>query len=79
MGTAAGIELVWGRAIAASPDPDAKRLEILAEMDAASHAYKAAEMAIIDDVIDPGETRKVIADMLVRARQDIKFKHRIDP
>lgn len=79
MGTAAGIELVWGRQIAAAADPAAKRLEIMAQMDAASHTYKAAEMAIIDDVIDPGETREVIAGVLSRARQATGFKHRIDP
>lgn len=79
MGTAAGIELVWGRDIASAPDPASRRSEILAEMDAASHAYKAAEMAIIDDVIDPAETREVIAGMLARAKREPAFKHRIDP
>ncbi len=79
IGTAAGIELVWGKEIAASPDPAARREEIIAEMDAASHAYRAAEMAIIDDVIDPGETREIIAGALSRAPRAAGFKHRIDP
>lgn len=79
MGTAAGIELVWGKQIAASSDPVTRREEIIAEMDAASHAYRAAEMAIIDDVIDPGETRDIIASALLRAPREARFKHRIDP
>ena len=81
MGPAAGVELVYGKEIAASPDPKAKRAELLKQADAASHAYLAAEMALIDDVIHPAETRAVILGTLARRRDTLVpgFKHRIDP
>jgi acetyl-CoA carboxylase carboxyltransferase component len=81
MGPAAGVELVYGKEIAASSDPKAKRAELLKQADAASHAYLAAEMALIDDVIHPAETRAVILGALARRRDTLVpgFKHRIDP
>jgi acetyl-CoA carboxylase carboxyltransferase component len=81
MGTLAGVEIVYGKEIAAAPDPKARRAEVVKAMDAASQAYVAAEMALIDDVIDPRETRAVILGALERTRGLTKpgFKHRIDP
>jgi acetyl-CoA carboxylase carboxyltransferase component len=81
MGPAAGVEIVYGREIASAEDPVAKREEITKRVDDASKAYVAAEMAIIDDVIDPAETRAVIIDALRRAKSSAApaFKHRIDP
>lgn len=81
MGPAAGVELVYGKEIAAAPDPKAKRAELLKQADEASHAFLAAEMALIDDVIHPGETRDVILGALARRRDHTPpgFKHRIDP
>lgn len=81
MGPAAGVELVYGKEIAQAPDPEARRAELLAQMDEEAHAYLAAENAYIDDVISPAETREVIASVLARTRGNIRpaFKHRIDP
>lgn len=81
MGPAAGVELVHGKEIANAPDPDARRAELMKRMDDASHAYLAAENALIDDVIHPAETRDVIVSALERTRPTLKtgFKHRIDP
>ena len=81
MGPAAGVELVHGKAIAKAADPDARRAELLAQMDAEAHAYLAAERAFIDDVIHPAETRDVIVSVLERTRGGMRpgFKHRIDP
>ncbi|WP_375460050.1 acyl-CoA carboxylase subunit beta [uncultured Enterovirga sp.] len=79
MGTAAGVELVHGREIAKADDPAAKRAEILKRVEAQSSAYLAAEMALIDDVIHPSETRRVIAHALDCARAVPGFKRRIMP
>jgi acetyl-CoA carboxylase carboxyltransferase component len=81
MGPEAGVELVHGKAIAASADPVAKRAEIMDKLKAESSAYEAAAMGLIDDVIDPGETREVILRTLkkVAASRQAGFKHRIDP
>lgn len=81
MGPAAGVELVHGKEIAAAADPEAKRAELLKQVDEESHAYLAAERALIDDVIHPAETRDVILAALARTKGIHKpgFKHRIDP
>ncbi len=81
MGPAAGVELVYGKEIAAASDPKAKRAELLKQADQASHAYLAAEMALIDDVIHPGETRDVILGAIQRrgTAASFGFKHRVDP
>ena len=81
MGTLAGVEIVYGKEIARAADPVAKRAEITKKVDDAARGYLAAEMALIDDVIHPGETRNVIADAIARARSDVPpgFKHRVDP
>lgn len=81
MGPAAGVEITYAREIAQAPDPDARRQELLARAQDQASAYLAAEMGLIDDIIQPGETRQVIADTLARARSTRTpgFKHRIDP
>jgi acetyl-CoA carboxylase carboxyltransferase component len=81
MGPAAGVELVYGKEIAKAPDPAARREELLRQMDEQSRAHLAAEMAVIDDVILPTETRDVILGALLRCRDRLQpgFKHRIDP
>lgn len=81
MGPAAGVELTFAREIAAAEDPDAKRLELLARAHEHGSAYRAAEMGLIDDVIDPAETRSAISATLARCAPACRpgFKHRIDP
>src|SRR5699024_4095834 len=81
MGPEAGLELVYGRELRRSSDPEAKRLEITQQIQQRSSAYEAAAMGLIDDVIDPRETRSVIARTLeICARSQLpSWKHRIDP
>jgi len=81
MGPEAGVELVHAKAIAQAADPAAKRAEIMEKLQDDSSAYRAAEMGLIDDVIDPGETRQVIIHALdkVDSARIAGFKHRIDP
>lgn len=54
---------------------------MLAAAEERSSAYRAAEMALIDDVIHPAETRRVLIEALSRARGRIKpgFKASITP
>lgn len=81
MGPDAAVELVHGRTIAQAADPAAARAEIMARLDEDSSAYQAAGMGLIDDVIDPAETRNVIIDALRKtaSSRETGFKHRIDP
>lgn len=81
MGPAAGVELTYGKKIAAAVDPAATRAEYMKNAEESASAYIAAEMALIDDVIHPGETRNIIRGVLDRARKTrvAGFKHRVDP
>lgn len=81
MGTAAGVELVHGKRIAAADDPDALRRSLVEAAEGEAEGYRAAEAGLIDDIIRPEETREVICEALDRACkvQRAGFKQRIDP
>jgi len=81
MGPEAAVQLVHGKAIAAAEDPAAYKETIMRKLREESSAYEAAAMGLIDDVIDPAETRAVIVQTLnkVAAGRVAGFKHRIDP
>jgi acetyl-CoA carboxylase carboxyltransferase component len=81
MGPDAAVELVHGKTLSQATDPAAKRAEIMAKLDEDSSAWEAAGMGLIDDVIDPAETRDVIIDALRKSSKarETGFKHRIDP
>lgn len=81
IGPAAGVELTYGKQIREAEDPAAKRSELLARAEAESSAYLAAEAGMIDDVIRPDETRKVIIDTLrvTDANRRAGFVSRVDP
>lgn len=81
MGPLAGVELVHARAIAEADDPAALKAELIQRAKEEASGYRAAEMALIDDIIHPAESRQVIVDLLRRTRagRTYGFKHRIDP
>lgn len=81
MGPVAGVELVHGRAIAESKEPDKLRAELLEKVLAEGAGHLAAERALIDDIILPSETRDIIVSTLKRGAgaTPAAFKHRIDP
>lgn len=81
MGPLAGVELVHARAIAKASDPEALRAALIEKATRDASGYRAAEMALIDDIVHPAETRELIAGMVARARASLRpaFKHRIDP
>ena len=81
MGPEAAVQLVHGKAIAQAEDPAAYKDAIMHKLKKQSSAYEAAAMGLIDDVIDPAETREVIIRTLHKtaAARLADFKHRIDP
>jgi acetyl-CoA carboxylase carboxyltransferase component len=81
MGPEAGVELVHGKELAQAADPVARRAEIIARLEQQSSAYEAAALGLIDDVIDPAETRTVILRTLAKtaAARVAGWKHRVDP
>ncbi|MDA5286243.1 acyl-CoA carboxylase subunit beta [Streptomyces sp. NPDC054904] len=72
MGAEGAANVVFRREIAAAQDPDAARAQRIAEYkDQLMHPYYAAERGLIDDVIDPRDTRSV----LIRSLAMLRAKH----
>jgi len=80
MGSAGAVEIVHRRELAAAEDPDATRRQLVTEYEEQfSSPFIAAERGFIDDVINPADTRAVIArslNLLRSKREDLpKRKH----
>lgn len=80
----AAVEVIWGREIQNSPDPEAARGKYLEEYDRNfANPYLAAALLLIDDVIAPAETRKkIIQDLqMLEKKESISSprKHGIMP
>jgi acetyl-CoA carboxylase carboxyltransferase component len=72
MGAEGAANVVFRRRIAAAEDPEAERSRVVAEYrDELMHPLHAAERGLVDDVIDPADTRVV----LVRALRMLRTKH----
>ncbi|WP_243719070.1 acyl-CoA carboxylase subunit beta [Actinomadura sp. KC06] len=69
MGAEGAANVVFRREIAAAPDPDEARAQRIKEYrQELMHPYYAAERGLVDDVIDPADTRAVLIDALVMLR-----------
>jgi acetyl-CoA carboxylase carboxyltransferase component len=80
MGPQGAVDIVYRRELATSPDPAARRAELVDEYtERFANPYLAAERGYVDDVIDPADTRKVLArslDILRSKREELpKRKH----
>ncbi|MCX4547609.1 acyl-CoA carboxylase subunit beta [Streptomyces sp. NBC_01387] len=65
MGAEGATDVVFRRELAAAEDPDARRAQLVKEYTAElMHPYHAAERGLVDDIIDPAETRQVLIDSL---------------
>jgi len=72
MGAEAAADVVFRRQIAEADDPDAVRAALVKEYAAElMHPYHAAERGLVDDVIDPAETRGT----LIRTLAMLRTKH----
>ncbi|MFI9099250.1 acyl-CoA carboxylase subunit beta [Streptomyces fildesensis] len=72
MGAEGAANVVFRREIAAADDPDAVRAERIKQyQEELMHPYYAAERGLVDDVIDPAETRSV----LIRSLAMLRTKH----
>lgn len=65
-----GVAAAYRSEIAAAPDPDAKRAEIEARLDALASPFRTAE-ATGQDIIDPRETRAVLCEFVEDAQRVI--------
>jgi acetyl-CoA carboxylase carboxyltransferase component len=80
MGSQGAVEIVYRRELADAADPVARREELIDEYaERYANPYLAAERGYVDDVIDPADTRRLLAqslDMLCTKREDLpKRKH----
>jgi acetyl-CoA carboxylase carboxyltransferase component len=57
-----GVAIAFGREIAASPDPEARRRELETAFEAGRSPFARAEGFGINDLIDPRDTRPVLCD-----------------
>ncbi|MFF5789739.1 acyl-CoA carboxylase subunit beta [Streptomyces sp. NPDC012693] len=65
MGAEGAANVIFRREIAAADDPEAERAQKIKEYRSElMHPYYAAERGLVDDVIDPAETREVLAAAL---------------
>jgi len=80
MGPDGAVEIVYRRELAEADDPVARRKELVDEYtERYSNPYEAAERGYVDDVIDPADTRRVLArslELLASKREELpKRKH----
>jgi acetyl-CoA carboxylase carboxyltransferase component len=72
MGAEGAANVIFRKRIAEADDPDAMRASMVKEYRAElMHPYYAAERGLVDDVIDPAETRGVLS----RALRMLRTKH----
>jgi acetyl-CoA carboxylase carboxyltransferase component len=73
MGAEGAVNVIHRRDLAAAADPGRLRVELAAEYaDRLMHPYYAAERGLVDDVIDPVETRAAVARGLAMLRDKRK-------
>ncbi|HEY8641854.1 MAG TPA: acyl-CoA carboxylase subunit beta [Candidatus Dormibacteraeota bacterium] len=67
MGPEGAVNIIFNKVVEQSEDPEATRKQLVDQIRETISPYIAAGWAMIDDVIDPAETRKVIVQGLVQA------------
>ena len=80
MGPQGAVEIVYRRELVDSPDPAARRAELVDDyIERYSNPYVAAERGYVDAVIDPADTRRVLVralQLLASKREELpKRKH----
>jgi propionyl-CoA carboxylase beta chain len=76
MGAQGAVNILYRRELAAAPDPDAQRAELVAEYeDTLANPYVAAERGYLDAVIRPAETRSAI----IKALRTLRTKRQTLP
>ena len=80
MGPDGAVEIVYRRELSEASDPVARRKELVDDYTQRyANPYEAAERGYVDDVIDPADTRRVLArslELLASKREDLpKRKH----
>jgi acetyl-CoA carboxylase carboxyltransferase component len=66
-----GVTAAYRREIDSSPDPEAKRAEIEARLNALQSPFRTAHAFAVEDIIDPRETRPLMVDFVRDAQRNI--------
>ena len=67
-----GVSAAYRRVIAEADDPEAKREEIEARLDALASPFRTAEAFNIEDIMDPRDTRPMLAEFMAMAQPMIQ-------
>ena len=65
MSAEGAVNIIYGKQIAQAADPAVAKRDLVKQFGTFIDLYKAAEQGLIDDVIDPRETRKILHQALV--------------
>jgi acetyl-CoA carboxylase carboxyltransferase component len=68
MGPEGAVNIIFNKQVEAAEDPAATRAELVEQVRATISPYVAAGWAMVDDVIDPADTRQVVIRGLEQAR-----------
>jgi acetyl-CoA carboxylase carboxyltransferase component len=83
MGAEAAVGVIYRRELAAATSPEDLRAELIAEYkDELMHPYYASERGLVDDVIDPVDTRVMVCralDLLSAKRPDMPVRKHGNP
>jgi acetyl-CoA carboxylase carboxyltransferase component len=66
-----GVTAAYRREIDSSPDPEAKRAEIEARLNALKSPFRTAHAFAVEDIIDPRDTRPLLVDFVRDAQRNI--------
>ena len=64
MGAEGAVNIIFGKQIAQAKDPDAARQDLIKQFKSFIDPYIAAEQGLIDDMIDPRDTRQILCEAL---------------
>ena len=67
-----GVSAAYRREIDEADDPDAKRAEIEARLDALASPFRTAEAFNIEDIMDPRDTRPMLSEFMEMAQPMIQ-------
>jgi acetyl-CoA carboxylase carboxyltransferase component len=69
---AGGLEAAYRRELSSAADPDALRSEIEARLEAVGSPFRTAERFMVEEIIDPRDTRPLLCDWAERAHELVR-------
>jgi acetyl-CoA carboxylase carboxyltransferase component len=76
---AGGLEAAYRRELEAAEDPEALRGEIQARLDAVRSPFRTAERFVVEEIIDPRDTRPLLCDWAERAHELVSQEVAVGP